>query len=138
MNNKEVLKEIIIYFTIISFALVFSHHLNVIASDSMESELYTGDIVLICYNPSSIEIGDIVVYHAIWFSEPIIHRVISVEPSWNGETVYIVKGDNNNFPDPYPVYYNQIISKVIKINNRPIVVPKIGYIALWFQKVMHS
>jgi signal peptidase len=137
MNNKVVLKDIIVYITIILFALVLAHHLNVVASNSMESELYTGDVVLICYNPSSIEIGDIVVYNATWFSEPIIHRVISIQQSKNGETVYIIKGDNNTFPDPYPVHYKQIISKVIKINNRPIVIPKIGYITLWFQKLLH-
>ena len=137
MEKKLVLKELLVYFVIIVVALVLAHHMNVVASKSMEPTFYTGDIVIINYNPSSIQVGDIVVYHAIWFPEPVIHRVIAKQQS-NNETVYITKGDNNPVQDPYPIYSQQVISKVITLNNEPIVIPKIGYITLWFQKISQS
>ena len=138
MEKKLISKELLVYIVIIIIALVFTHHMNVVASKSMEPTLYTGDIVLINYNPSSIQVGDIVVYHAIWFPEPVIHRVIAKQELTNNETVYITKGDNNPVQDPYPIYSQQVISKVITLNNKPILIPKIGYITLWFQKIPQS
>jgi len=135
MKKKLFSREIIIYIIFIFLGLVMAHYMNVVASESMEPTLHTGDVVIINYNPSLVQVGDIVVYNATWFSKPVIHRVISKQQA-NGETVYILKGDNNSFQDPYPVYPNQIISKVVTIENKPIVIPKIGYINLWLRNII--
>ena len=128
-------KEIITYILIIVIGLTFAHYMNVVVSGSMEPVFYKGDIVIINYDTSSINEGDIIIYEAKWFeNKHVIHRVIAKEKS-NGNTFYILKGDNNANQDPEPVSPNQIISKVVKINNKPIVIPKIGYITIWFQEI---
>jgi len=59
---------------------------------------------------------------------PLVHRVVSI---WyeNGEARFLTKGDANSYPLPIEKSNlpEQIIGKVI------FVVPKIGYISLWFQ-----
>ena len=133
MDKKLISKELLVYVVIMVIALTITHQMNVVASKSMEPTLYTGDIVIINYNPSTIQVGDIVVYHAVWFPEPVIHRVIGKQQS-NNDTIYITKGDNNPVQDPYPIYSQQVISKVITLNNKPIVIPRIGYITLGSKK----
>lgn len=107
--------------------------MNVVVSGTMEPALYRGDIVVVEKNPDNIQVGDIVVYNATWFRKPIIHRVIAIKKDSNGNTIYEMKGDNNNKSDPEPVYRSQIISKVVNTENGPYVIPKIGYITLWLR-----
>lgn len=50
-----------------------------------------------------------------WFeNKHVIHRVIAKEEHNDGNTFYILKGDNNVNQDPEPVAPNQVISKVVK------------------------
>jgi signal peptidase len=117
-----------LHYNIILFVFAFQH-VGIVVSSSMEPVLYKGDIVLLESNPSSIEVEDIIVYHAAWLnSEPVIHRVIAKGRSSNGEDYYLTKGDNNPFQDPMKVYPNEVISKVVKISNKPLIIPKLGYI----------
>ncbi len=106
---------------------------NVMVSKSMEPSIYRGDIVKVENDPTNIQVGDIIVYHAIWFDEPVLHRVTDINKAKNGTTYFIAKGDNNPVPDPEPVYQNQIISKVVTSNVQPVVIPKLGYITLWIR-----
>ena len=64
----------------------------------------------------------------------------SMEPAFyidivnvNGSTMYMIKGDNNNAPDPYYVSPDQIESKVVTIGDNLVVIPKIGYLSLWLR-----
>ncbi|MTK64880.1 MAG: signal peptidase I [Methanobacterium sp.] len=83
--------------------IMIAHQLNVVSSGSMEPVLYKGDIVLIDYNPSSIEVGDIIVYKAAWYeNKSVIHRVVAKQTSDEGN-FYTIKGDNNHVQDPYPI-----------------------------------
>ena len=84
------------------------------------------------FNPEDVQVGDIVVYNAAWHKEPVIHRVIKIGQI-NGTTVYEIKGDNNNAPDPYYVTPSQITSRVVTINGQPLIIPKIGYISIWIR-----
>ena len=34
-----------------------------------------------------------------------------------------------------PVSPKDVNAKVVKINNKPLIIPKIGYITLWFQEI---
>lgn len=128
-------KEIATYIIIIIIGVVVAQHMNVVVSGSMEPVLYRGDIVIIDTNPNydNIQVGDIIVYKATWFNQPVIHRVIKKGLDQNGKPALITKGDNNPAADPYPVYPHQIISKVVSINGSPMVIPKIGYITLWIR-----
>jgi len=127
------LKEIATYIVIIIVGIVVASHMNVVVSGSMEPVLYRGDIVIINTDPSTVQVGDIVVYQATWFPQPVIHRVIQIGQDQSGNTVMVTQGDNNPAPDPAPVYPNQIISKVVNINGQPLIIPKIGYVTLWIR-----
>ena len=88
-------KEIATYAIILVIVLILAQHLNVVVSGSMEPVFYRGDIVAIEkadflgiheFNPDDVQIGDIVVYNAEWFDQPVIHRVINITKV-NGTTM---------------------------------------------------
>ena len=134
-------KEIASYAVILIIVLIAAQHLNVVVSGSMEPAFYRGDIVLIQkadflgiheFNVDDIKVGDVVVYNAEWFEQPVIHRVIDIVDI-NGTTMYKIKGDNNKAPDPYYVNKSQIVSKVVTWGDNLVVIPKIGYLSLWLR-----
>jgi signal peptidase len=134
-------KEIASYAVILIIVLIAAQHLNVVVSGSMEPAFYRGDIVMIQkadffgiheFNVDDINVGDVVVYDAKWFNQPVIHRIINITDV-NGTTMYVIKGDNNNAPDPYYVTKDQIESKVVTLGDNLIVIPKIGYLSLWLR-----
>ena len=84
------------------------------------------------FDPADIQIGDVVVYDAAWFDQPVIHRVINITDI-NGTTMYMIKGDNNDRPDPYYVKKEQIQEKVVTFGDNLVVIPKIGYLSLWLR-----
>lgn len=141
-SKKVTAKDILSYVLIIILAIILSAHLSVVVSGSMEPAFYRGDIVakqnvntygIQEFNPyTDVNVGDVVVYDATWYSEPVIHRVIDKQQI-NGSTFYIIKGDNNEVQDPEPVSPSQIQSKVITLGNYLLIIPKLGYITLLFR-----
>jgi len=135
-------KEIVIYALIIIVGLVLAQHMNVVVSGSMEPVFYRGDIVVVEktnfigineFNPNDAQVGDIVVYKADWFQDGlVIHRIINVTHI-NGTKYFIIKGDNNDVPDPYYVSPSQITERVVTIGDQPVIIPKIGYITIWLK-----
>ncbi|PKL66377.1 MAG: signal peptidase I [Methanobacteriales archaeon HGW-Methanobacteriales-1] len=142
MADNDQIKEIAIYIAIIIIGVIAAQHMNVVVSGSMEPVFYRGDIVLVEkanflgiheFNPEDVKKGDIVIYNANWFPDPVIHRVVATGTAKNGTKYYIIKGDNNPVPDPAVVYPSQITARVITIGNQPIFIPRIGYITLWIK-----
>lgn len=134
-------KEIASYVIILAIVLILAQHLNVVVSGSMEPVFYRGDIVAVEkanflgineFDPHSVEVGDIVVYDAAWFDEPVIHRIIDIRDI-NGTTMYVIKGDNNNRTDPYYVTADQIKERVLTWGDNPVVIPYIGNLSLWLR-----
>lgn len=134
-------KEIAYYVIILVIVLIAAQHLNVVVSGSMEPAFYRGDIVLVEksnllgiheFDPKDVQVGDVVVYDAAWFNQPVIHRIINITEI-NGTTMYVIKGDNNKSPDPYYVSAEQIHDKVVTIGDNLVVIPKIGYLSLWLR-----
>ena len=134
-------KEIASYAVILIIVLIAAQHLNVVVSGSMEPAFYRGDIVLVEkadflgineFNPDDVQVGDVVVYDAKWFDQPVIHRVIRIAEI-NGTTMYVIKGDNNDSPDPYYVTSDQIKEKVVTLGDNLVIIPKIGYLSLWLR-----
>lgn len=136
-------KEILSYVAIIIIGIILAQHMNVVVSGSMEPVFARGDVVVIQktnflgiseLNTSDLNVGDIVIYDATWFSEPVIHRIISKGTSPDGRLYYITKGDNNPTPDPAPVYPEQIQAKVISFGGNPgeipFIIPYVGHITL--------
>ena len=135
------LKEIASYVIILIIVLLAAQHLNVVVSGSMEPAFYRGDIVMVEkadflgineFNPDDVQVGDVVVYDATWFDQPVIHRIIDIKEI-NGTTMYVIKGDNNQYPDPYYVESSQIKEKVVTFGDNLVVIPKIGYLSLWLR-----
>ena len=131
-------KEVICYIILLVVVLLAASHLNVVVSGSMEPVFYRGDIVVVEkanflgiseFDPNDVQVGDIVVYDAVWYNNPVIHRVINITEI-NGTTMYMIKGDNNDRPDPYYVTPNQIRDRVLTFGDSPIVIPKIGYVTI--------
>ena len=134
-------KEIATYAIILLLVLILAQHLNVVVSGSMEPVFYRGDIVAVEkadffgiheFDPNDVKVGDIVVYDAQWFDQPVIHRIINITEI-NGTTMYVIKGDNNNRTDPYYVTSDQIKERVITWGDSPIVIPYIGNLSLWLR-----
>lgn len=134
-------KEIAIYALIIIVGLILAQHMNVVVSGSMEPVFYRGDIVIVEktnflgiheFDPNNAQVGDIVVYNAKWFPNPVIHRIINVTEI-NGTKYFVIKGDNNDAPDPYLVAPSQITDRVVTIADQPLIIPKIGYITIWLK-----
>jgi len=134
-------KEIATYIIIIIIGLIAAQHMNVVVSGSMEPVFYRGDIVVVErssflgineFDPSETQIGDIVVYDAAWFNDPVIHRVINITEV-DGKKYFVIKGDNNKEPDPYLVEEERIEQRVITIGDQPLIIPKIGYITIWLK-----
>ena len=141
-------QELIGYIAIIIIGIILAQHLNVVVSGSMEPVFYRGDVVLVEkanflglneFNTSDVNVGDIVVYAATWFPEPVIHRVIYNGTTPEGQLYYVTKGDNNPGPDPVVVYPNQIEEKVVTLGGNPgkspIVIPYVGYITIWIRGI---
>ncbi len=139
-------KEILSYVAIIIIGVILAQHLNVVVSGSMEPVFYRGDVVVIEktnflglseLNTSDINVGDIVIYDATWFPEPVIHRVVFKGTDPNGRLYYKTKGDNNPTEDQGVVYPQQIQAKVINLGGNPgqtpFAIPKIGYITLFIR-----
>ena len=134
-------KEIASYVFILIIVLIAAQHLNVVVSGSMEPAFYRGDIVLVEkadflgineFNASDVKVGDVVVYDAAWYDQPVIHRIINITDI-NGTTMYVIKGDNNDSPDPYYVTSSQIKEKVVTVDDNLVVIPKIGYLSIWLR-----
>ncbi len=140
-EEKTSVTEIIFYIIIILLVFSVAQHLNVVVSGSMEPVFSRGDIVAVEktnflgiheFDPNTVQVGDIVVYNAKWYDQPVIHRVIDIK-QFNGTTYYMIKGDHNNVPDPYWVTGDQITQRVLTINGAPVVIPSVGYVNLWFR-----
>ncbi len=138
-------KDIVEYIIIFLIALFLASHLNVVVSGSMEPTFYRGDIVVVqnVHAPyygleeldpyNDIEVGDVVIYNAKWYPDPVIHRVISIDEI-NGSKYYTIKGDNNEAADPYLVSPDQISGRVLSLGGNLLIIPKIGYVTLFFQE----
>ncbi|BDZ67303.1 signal peptidase I [Methanobacterium ferruginis] len=137
-------REVASYVIIIVVGIILAQHLNVVVSGSMEPVFYRGDVVVVEktnlfglglqeVNPSDLKVGDIIIYQATWFPEPVIHRIISVQTGEDGQTYYVTKGDNNPQADPALVSTSQVQAKVVSIGDQPLIIPKIGYITLWIR-----
>lgn len=127
MNTKTILViivPIVILFALIGGISYISSNGNVVVSDSMAPALHKGDVVIVDKNPINIQVRDIVIYKAVWFPQPVIHRVIAIKKDSRGNEFYEMKGDNLPVSDPELVSKDQIISKV------EYTIPQIGYMSL--------
>lgn len=61
-----------------------------------------------------LKVGDIVSYQAFWNDTLVVHRIIEIGQDSFGK-YYVLKGDNNDGPDPGRIRFSQIKYKTIAI-----------------------
>ncbi|MFX1275946.1 MAG: signal peptidase I [Promethearchaeota archaeon] len=103
----------------------------VVSSGSMSPTLNEGDMLFVKgVDGSEIQNESIIVFHAIWSSDPsipVVHRVIGIH-NYSGVLYFETKGDNNEIPDPYFVREEFVYGVVIGG------IPYIGWIKLIFDR----
>src|SRR5690554_1441414 len=94
--------------------------LTIVSGESMEPTYYTGDLVISrCGEPS---VGDVAVYQPVSVGGGrIIHRIIDGD----GESGWILQGDNNSWIDPFSPTEAEVLGTA------RVHVPKVGLAARW-------
>ena len=139
--NKPIIKDIVdialsffiafLLYKTIAFLLQTPYPLLSVVSCSMVPTLHKGDIIIVkgvswedihAYNEWKNPNATIVVYYEPYQNKLIVHRVYT---KYENNKSIVTWGDNNDFPDPWPVYYNQVKGEVIGH------IPYIGYLRIW-------
>lgn len=62
----------------------------------LENGFNKGDILLVTHaDPSTLKVGDIIIYNA-GIANPVIHRIVNITETSNGTRLFSTEGDNNN------------------------------------------
>lgn len=113
----------------LGYALSTDVPLTAVVSDSMEPNLYKGDMLLV-YGTQEVGVGDVIIYQNPLTNLPVVHRVIEME---NGE--FITKGDNNPADDVTlgitdgPVSMGQVHGKSV------LRIPLLGWVKIMFLRM---
>ena len=87
----------------------------VVQSDSMSPTFNAGDLIFIhTCDPSKLEVGDIITFHAIIMNEYALntHRIAQIDIV-NGLRSYTTKGDNNEISDNHIIGDGDIVGKYV-------------------------
>jgi len=112
----------------LSYLLKTEYPMAAITSGSMWPVLKKGDLILIkgINEKEEIKLDDVIVYrNEKGFT---IHRVIKL----NEETL-VTKGDANNVKDK-PIKYEDVIGKLLVMNNKPLRIPLLGMVSVYINK----
>lgn len=106
---------------------------RVVNSESMIPVYYEGDVVFIKkVEPSTLEVGDIIVFKSKRGTIPIVHRIVEIIER-EGNLYFVTQGDSNAFVDSYydpGVPENKIIgTPVFKI-------PRIGLFSVYLRRLI--
>jgi hypothetical protein len=85
-----------------------------------------GDVIVLV-GPKRVLVGDVLVYNSGQHPYPIIHRVSFINEN---ENTYQLKGDNNPGPDSVIVTDSMVIGRAVAV------VPKIGWVKIWFTELI--
>jgi signal peptidase len=99
-----------------------------VVSNSMEREFKRGDIIYVervC--PSEVKVGDVMQYTHNGIA--IVHRVMEIRYDTTLGRFFVLQGDENPRPDPWPVFDHQVVGVV---NWRT---PLIGWPTVIFQEM---
>ncbi|ASA78355.1 signal peptidase I [Thermococcus sp. 5-4] len=106
---------------------VFGFQYVVILTDSMEPNINPNDLVITMpVSPDELHVGDVVLYRVDIGNTTykITHRIVGMKTDSSGRLYYVTKGDNRKYTDPWQVYPEQVIGRVI------LVIPKVGVV--WY------
>jgi signal peptidase len=144
LDIRKVLKPVINLGLVISTALFIYNTLKIITntegpitvvlSDSMAPGFWRGDILFLYHSSRPVSVGEIIVYKIPGKEIPIVHRVLQIHQSAQGDGLILTKGDNNP-GDDRPIFYDadptlhylteeHIIGRVYGI------IPYVGYVTI--------
>ncbi len=109
------------------------------SSSSMEPTIPVGDLYIFTpqFLVNSINVGDIILFRSGYSNQILCHRIVGT----TGEE-YITRGDNSPFTDQQggmpAVNSEQIIGKVLTVKDDPLLIPKIGTIAMTLQALVNG
>jgi signal peptidase len=112
---------------IVVLHFVFGFQYVVILTDSMEPHINPDDLVITRpVDPSQLHQGDVILYKIELANSTyrITHRIVSIKTDPSGKYYFVTKGDNRKYRDPWRVYPNQVVGKVV------LVIPKVGVV--WY------
>ncbi|KAJ3358150.1 Signal peptidase complex catalytic subunit S11A [Allomyces javanicus] len=144
--NKKALLQVLNVLVIISSALVMWKGLSmwtntespivVVLTASMEPAFGRGDLLFLAKPSTDFQVGDIVVYTLEGREIPIVHRVLNVHTSLDGDPkqYLLTKGDNNPASD-YALYGDHQPSKLWITNDEVVgkvygYAPYVGYLTI--------
>ncbi|MBV8085558.1 MAG: signal peptidase I [Chloroflexi bacterium] len=85
---------------------VLGYKTYTVLSGSMEPAIHTGAIVVAKpVKPSTLQVGDVIVYNRSDVSESVTHRIVQRHDD-GGKPTFTTKGDANSAPDAWTVQYN--------------------------------
>jgi len=122
---------------LIAYLVVSGPPYVVVSSYSMVPSLFPGDLVLVTRNPTTINVGDVIVYRVPEGTKPpfkpgtlVIHRVVNVV-----DDELITKGDNNSVPDQ-PMFVPKLTVDDV-YGKAILVIPYVGWVSLTVQGSFH-
>ncbi|WP_048150363.1 signal peptidase I [Thermococcus sp. AM4] len=122
-NIFSILSALFLVMTLLVAVLhfVFGFQYVVVLTDSMEPKIHPGDLVVV-YPSKDVQPGDVILYRIeIGGTEyRIIHRVVAIRTDQEGRIYYVTKGDNRRYVDPWRVYPDQVLGKLL------FVIPHVG------------
>jgi len=125
-------RDVIVVLTVILVLLAFNEGLKLVTGTgvplaivegySMWPTYDNGDILLIVgVDPSDLKVGDVIIYKK-YDGTLVVHRIVD-KSYMDGKWVFRTKGDNNSYPDPYPVWEDQVVGRVAGR-----LIPKVGIV----------
>lgn len=102
---------------------VLGYKTYVVLSGSMAPAIPTGSVLIaLPVSPTSLKVGDVIVYNRSDVSESVTHRIVQVNDDVAGKPSFITKGDANSTPDSWTVQYNGNTAGKVVLS-----VPFLGY-----------
>lgn len=125
-------RDMVVVLTIILALFVFNKGLKlvmgtdvplaIVEGRSMWPTYDDGDILLVVGAKSSdLKVGDVIIYRK-YDNTFVVHRIVD-KSFIDGKWVFRTQGDNNSYPDPYPVQEDQVVGRV-----EARLIPKVGVI----------
>ena len=101
----------------------------IVLSGSMETEIYTGDLIIVKkVEISSLKQGDVIAFYTDDTKKTVItHRIVEIANK-NGNIKFITKGDNNNTKDSGTVDSSLVVGKYQNIRFE-----RLGNVAMFLQ-----
>ncbi len=112
---------------IVVLHFVFGFQYAVILTDSMKPHINPNDIVVIAPTPKEdLRVGDVIMYRVSIGNSTyqIVHRIVDIRTDPTRRAYFVTKGDNRKYTDPWRVYPDMVVGKVI------LVIPRVG--AIWY------